>query len=105
MVILLFSHSQNLTCQRSHPVILSVQGLAKEAPKLFNPAEEYDDKSVLLVTLAQKTITLTAKEVTAMPWPQFVRLMKVSNNGGLCLRRSAELSPTCKLYLLQLPCC
>ena len=55
-----------------------MQGSAKEVPKLFNPAEEYNDKSVLLVTLAQKTITLTAKEVTGMPWPQFVRLMKVS---------------------------
>lgn len=62
-------------------VIVSVQGVAKEAPKLFNPAEEYDEKSVLLVTLSQKTITLTAKEVTGMPWPQFVRLMKVRLNG------------------------
>ena len=59
---------------------LPAQGSAKEVPKLFNPAEEYNDKSVLLVTLAQKTITLTAKEVTGMPWPQFVRLMKVRSN-------------------------
>ena len=59
---------------------LIMQGSAKGAPKLFNPAEEYDEKSVLVVTLAHKTITLTAKEVTGMPWPQFVRLMKVRSS-------------------------
>lgn len=50
---------------------------AKEVPKLFNPAEEYDAKSVLLVSLSDTPITLTAQQVTSMPWRQFVRLMKV----------------------------
>ena len=44
---------------------------------LFNPAEEYDAKSVLLVSLSDTPITLTAQQVTSMPWRQFVRLMKV----------------------------
>ncbi len=54
-----------------------MQGPPKNVPRLFNPAEDYDDRSVLVVTLSEKTITLTAKEVTGMPWQQFVRLMKV----------------------------
>ncbi len=50
---------------------------AKEVPKLFNPAEEYDAKAILLVSLSDTPITLSAQQVTGMPWRQFVRLMKV----------------------------
>ena len=84
---------QEIVPVAANRAVLAVQGSAKEVPKLFNPAEEYDDKSVLLVTLSQKTITLTAKEVTGMPWPQFVRLMKVradSNFTSLKLMRQAQ---------------
>ena len=83
----------------SDRAVLSDQGSAKEVPKLFNPAEEYDDKSVLLVTLSQKTITLTAKEVTGMPWPQFVRLMKVRADSSV-LSVQAHIEP---LLLCGLP--
>lgn len=37
----------------------------------------YDAEAVLLVSLAETPITLTAQQVTSMPWKQFVRLMKV----------------------------
>ncbi len=88
------------TCICADRVSLPVQGSGKEVPKLFNPAEEYNDKAVLLVTLASKTITLTAKEVTGMPWPQFVRLMKVRSSIDVpCL---AEQSANVNIALLSL---
>ena len=51
---------------------------AKEAPKLFNPAMEYDPNCVLLVSLQDKPLTLTAQQVTCLPWLQYVRLIKVN---------------------------
>lgn len=44
---------------------------------LFSPMGQYDAEAVLLVSLADTPITLTAHQVTSMPWKQFVRLMKV----------------------------
>ncbi len=44
---------------------------------LFSPMGQYDAEAVLLVSLAETPITLTAHQVTSMPWKQFVRLMKV----------------------------
>jgi hypothetical protein len=55
---------------------LSVQATNK-VPVLFNPAGAYDAQAVLLVSLAETPITLTAEQVVSMPWKQFVRLMKV----------------------------
>ena len=77
-----------------------MQGPPKNVPRLFNPAEDYDDRSVLVVTLSEKTITLTAKEVTGMPWQQFVRLMKVRASitfqiGAAC-QRPGTLCRKCK---------
>ena len=50
---------------------------ASKAPVLFSPMGQYDAEAVLLVSLADTPITLTAHQVTSMPWKQFVRLMKV----------------------------
>ena len=49
----------------------------KKVPVLFNPTGAYDAEAVLLVSLGDSAITLTAQQVTGMPWRQFVRLMKV----------------------------
>jgi hypothetical protein len=44
---------------------------------MFNPADAYNADAVLLVSLAEgPPISLTAQQVTQMPWRQFVRLMK-----------------------------
>ena len=48
-------------------------------PKLFNPAMEYDPQCVLLVSLQDKPLMLTAQQVTCLPWLQYVRLIKVSS--------------------------
>lgn len=48
-----------------------------KVPVLFNPAGVYDAQSLLLISLADTPITLTADQVISMPWRQFVRLMKV----------------------------
>ena len=39
---------------------------------------EYDPNCVLLVSLQDKPLTLTAQQVTCLPWLQYVRLIKVS---------------------------
>ena len=54
-------------------------------PALFNLADSYKGDALLLVSLAEgPPISLTAQQVTQMPWRQFVRLMKVqpTNRGG-----------------------
>ena len=47
---------------------------------LFNPMGAYDSEAVLLVSLGDTAITLTAQQVTGMPWRQFVRLMKARSH-------------------------
>ena len=59
-------------------LVCACQAPAKETPKLFNPAMEYDPNCVLLVSLQDKPLTLTAQQVTCLPWLQYVRLIKVS---------------------------
>ena len=54
----------------------------KKVPVLFNPTGAYDAEAVLLVSLGDAAITLTAQQVTGMPWRQFVRLMKVRPGPG-----------------------
>lgn len=47
-------------------------------PTLFGLADTYKSDALLLVSLAEgPPISLTAQQVTQMPWRQFVRLMKV----------------------------
>lgn len=53
-----------------------MQATGKKVPVLFSPMGAYDADAVLLVSLAETPITLTAQQVTSMPWKQFVRLMK-----------------------------
>ena len=51
---------------------------AAAQPALFNLADTYKSDALLLVSLAEgPPISLTAQQVTQMPWRQFVRLMKV----------------------------
>ncbi|BDA42397.1 hypothetical protein COCOBI_03-2840 [Coccomyxa sp. Obi] len=52
------------------------QAAGQKVPVLFSPMGAYDADAVLLVSLAETPITLTAQQVTSMPWKQFVRLMK-----------------------------
>ena len=57
---------------------LQAPATPQRMPTLFNPMGTYDSEAVLLVSLGDTAITLTAQQVTGMPWRQFVRLMKVS---------------------------
>ena len=56
---------------------LACRAQAVRRPAMFNPADAYNADAVLLVSLAEgPPISLTAQQVTQMPWRQFVRLMK-----------------------------
>lgn len=64
-----------VSVRKSYDVLLVLQ-VPSKVPVLFNPAGVYDAQSVLLISLAETPITLTADQVISMPWRQFVRLMK-----------------------------